>query len=512
MRPADELVLEYLSERSAVFFLRQCLVIMLIFIFGAIICDLIIKGEVMWIRRCLLAFPVGLSAFVVTAYAMLVAGIPYTAVSVTSAVLLITALALFKNRRSYSPSLIRQSRVHMLIALAAAASVSVIAVSGLAPISVSNDTMYYFRRYPDAIVYYRGLRDQFDFFLTDTGLGVVCIDTLPALFGFGESFGIREMMHIDFVAFFGICVYERASLSITRKSSAAAAALIITALLAVSTPFYILGHWALANMYFMEMFFMAAYTLTGEGHEEFYAGALITVAFSLFRIEGALFVVWLAVCTATFSGLFKKTAVCILLPLTLLFGCYCFKIYTAFSILDNNYTFLTPQKAVLLVGLIAGAGIALYFILPSLSARLGRRLVYLYILLMAAGNLLMLIRDRELYIGNLRAFYANLFRQSGWGMFPYLVITSVLLLLAEWLITRKMRPVRLSGPDHFNITLVVGFLLITLAASYGRGDVLSEEVGDSGNRVLLQVVPLIVMTLASLYMTTFGSDTEDPVI
>ena len=55
----------------------------------------------------------------------------------------------------------------------------------------------------------------------------------------------------------------------------------------------------------------------------------------------------------------------------------------------------------------------------------------------------------------------------------------------------------------FNITMVVGFLLIVLAASYGRGDVLSEDVGDSGNRVLLQIVPLLVMMYAELFLDLF---------
>nr|MCR5672746.1 hypothetical protein [Lachnospiraceae bacterium] len=51
----------------------------------------------------------------------------------------------------------------------------------------------------------------------------------------------------------------------------------------------------------------------------------------------------------------------------------------------------------------------------------------------------------------------------------------------------------------FDITLVIGYILIVFAVSYGRGDSLTEYLGDSGNRVLLQVVPLIVMTFAGLF-------------
>ncbi len=40
--------------------------------------------------------------------------------------------------------------------------------------------------------------------------------------------------------------------------------------------------------------------------------------------------------------------------------------------------------------------------------------------------------------------------------------------------------------------IVSGYLLITLAVGFARGDPLQENIGDSGNRVLLQAVPLIV--------------------
>ena len=55
-------------------------------------------------------------------------------------------------------------------------------------------------------------------------------------------------------------------------------------------------------------------------------------------------------------------------------------------------------------------------------------------------------------------------------------------------------------PSGFGITLAVGFLLIVIGASFGRGDLLSEDVGDSGNRVLLQIVPLVVMAFSELFL------------
>jgi hypothetical protein len=114
--------------------------------------------------------------------------------------------------------------------------------------------------------------------------------------------------------------------------------------------------------------------------------------------------------------------------------------------------------------------------------------------------MLLLVASPSHYIGNLAAFRANLFRQSGWGMLPYFVIAMTALLAAETVILRRSKSAVEDTSDKFNITLTVGFILIVLAASFGRGDVLAEEVGDSGNRVMLQVVPLVVMTYAELFL------------
>ena len=501
----DTLITEYLDGLATVYYFRQCAVIIAVFIFGAILTDSFSGKGLSAPKRCVLAFPVGISAFTLTAYAMIVAGIPYNRISVSLAVILEIAVVITVKRKSFAASAFSQYVRHMAFALAAAVAAALLASSGLAPVSISNDTMYYFRRYPDAIVYYGGLRDQFDFFMTDTGLGVVSIDTLPALFGFGESFGIREFFHIGFTAFFGMTVYERGLRYLSRKGSVISAVL-ITSVLAVSTPFVILGHWALANMYFMELFFIAAYATIDNEQTGMINDALMIAALALFRIEGTLFVVWLAVCLALYTGRSKEIAKYVILPVSILFGCYCIRIYTCYNILDNQYTFLTPVKAVLLVGLIVVCGLYLLFIFPRLNSMFGMKMSVIYIAAMVLGNLLLFIRDRSLYIGNLKAFGSNLFRQSGWGMLPYLLIAMTLLLVAESAIYRyknkESRP--LGSSNSFNIVMVLGFILIVLAASYGRGDVLSEEVGDSGNRVLLQIVPLLAMTYGELFIRMYS--------
>ncbi len=500
----ENMVTEYLDSLSGLYFLRQYAVIICMFVFGGVFVDLLFgKGEGR-IKRAVLAFPTGMAVFVITAYAMLTFAVPYNTRTVCAAVLAELATALFLNRKSYTRDVITRYMKGMLAVTACALAVAGIATSGIAPVAISNDSMYFFRRYPDSIVYFEGLRDQFDFWLTDTGLGIVSVDTLPALFGFGETFGIREFFHIDFLVFFGSCVYDRAAKRMPGRGALAAAG-IITLFLAMATPFVILGHWALANMYFMEMFFMAAYTAFDRGEEGIGVPALLLIALSLFRIEGTIFVAWLVLCISLYTGLGRKLAVYVMLPMTVLFASYCLRLFVGFDLLVNLYLFLTPRKAIMLTAMMVFAGLYIAFIEPLIKERfpkLAGFLSYAYIAALLAGNVMLFVLDRKLYTGNLNAFCANLFRQSGWGMLPYFVISMSVLLAAEYLIKniKGEKPATDKRSNGFNITVTLGFLLLVMIAAFGRGDILAENVGDSGNRVLLQIVPLVVLTFGELFL------------
>ena len=87
-------------------------------------------------------------------------------------------------------------------------------------------------------------------------------------------------------------------------------------------------------------------------------------------------------------------------------------------------------------------------------------------------------------------------------MLPYFVISMSVLLAAEYLIKniKGEKPATDKRSNGFNITVTLGFLLLVMIAAFGRGDILAENVGDSGNRVLLQIVPLVVMTFGELFL------------
>ena len=497
-------VQQYLSQLSGGYFARQLAVILCLFIFGGVILDLFEAGELSRIKRVVLAYPAGLCAFSVTAYAMLIIGIPYRTWTVCAFLLAEAIAAIALRRKSYLSHLNKKTMIPMLIAVLIVLVLGAVATSGLVPVSISNDSMYFFRRYPEFIVYYGKLRDQFDFWLTDTGLASVAIDTLPSLFGFGESFGIREFFHIDFILFFALVVYDRAKLRFAGRG-AYVASVLVTLVLVMSTPFVVLGHWALANMYFMELFFIVAFLAYEKKDSDIGIVPLLLLALSLLRIEGTLFAVWLIMCISLYTKFSKKLVYYVILPMVLLFGGYCLRIFVGFYVLDNIYLFLTPQKAVMLVAVMIAIGIYLMFVEKRLKDRMPRALPYVYIAVLLAGNLALLALDSNLYIGNLKAFGDNLFRQSGWGIFSHFAVVLAAFIILEYVISiigGSLKEYRNADNTDisYTLTLTIGFILIVIAAAYGRGDILNEDVGDSGNRVLLQVTPLIVMSFTELML------------
>ena len=579
--------IEYTKTLAPGFFIRQVAVIMVLFAIGLlIVCALagtfkesalkepVLKKSALkepafmgvsfghLAGRFILSFPIGLSAFILAGYILLLLGIPYTALSVSVLMLLISAAAAYFSIRkgTFCELFTKDALKWTILAIIAVIALACFAASGIMPLSISNDSMYYFHEYPKDIVYFGVLRDQFDTFLTDTGLGSVVIETLPFLFGFNESFGIREFMHINFLIYF---VYRSYILifpvvcrhmlplqpfadDITdntpgrtgflgkdeKKASALtlAAAFILGVLLAAASPVWILGHWAMANMYFMEFFFMAAleaYYCKRDGNAVLLV-ALLSVSCSLLRIEGGVFMLLLTVCFTFLDYSGKELALDILGPMLILTGGYGLKIFTSYTI-DNPYTFLTPAKSALEAAAMTALIIYVIFVKNHLSEHFKRLMPFALTAGLILLNLLLLVRNSSLYMANLRAFYGNLMGQSGWGMMPHFLMAALIVLAVLYIrkIYDKSNKADSRAADSaidngaadnkktsdgtmslalYLCILSAGFVLMTIAASYMRGDPLNVQVGDSGNRVLMQIAPLLVITVVSLFTKVLDSD------
>ena len=509
----SEWVNSLLSINYGQFYFMQVFVIVCLFVLGVSVTTLLMpRKESSHAIIFTMAFPVGISVFIFVGYLMLIAGVPYKTNLISLLIIVIGLCSLFcaAAHHSFRDAGISVRRFVLSTVLAAAAAALV--TGGYLPMSVSNDSLYYFWQYPRAIVYYGGLRDQFDNFLTDTGLGAAVIGTLPFLYGFGETFGIQSFFNFNFILFFGNAIYEmlgRMKKEINIKMRLTVC-IICAILIGVCTPVYILSHWAMANMYFMEVCFMILYLLFRySGNHSYGKMTLIGTmlfAMSLLRIEGCIFTMMIVIIASLLDYRGKDIAAFLILPSAVLIGVYDLQIFVGFTV-DNPVKFLTPGKAVLQFVCFVILAVYVLFIRKRIRKRFDHILPLLFVGALLVLNLVLLIYDRGRYIANLRAFVGNLFGQSGWGMLPYISIGAVVIILVWELFIDNIGAVRFrqlmdvkSYPASFWFMSSLTFLLVCLAVSFARGDNLDVATGDSGNRVLLQIAPIVVMMFVSWFI------------
>ena len=516
----NNLLLDYYGQH----YFMQVLIIVCLFVLGVSVTTLLMpRKESSHAVIFTMAFPVGVSVFIFVGFIMLVSGVPYKANLITLFMTVIGLCSLFCAAAHHSFRDNGISVKRFVLSTVLAAVVAMMATSGRFPMSVSNDSLYYFWQYPRAIVHYEGLRPQFDNFLTDTGLGAAVIGTLPFLYGFGETFGIQSFFNFNFILFFANAIYEmlgRLKSDMDTKKRVAVCVL-CGAVIGMCTPVYILSHWAMANMYFMEVCFIVLYLLFRYSDNHSYGkmtliGTMV-FALSLLRIEGGIFTMMIVLIASLLGYRGKDIVAFLILPSAVLTGMLDIQIFARFKV-DNPVKFLTPQKAALQFACFIVLTVYMIFVRSRIKEKFKEYLPLGFIGALFFMNVGLLIYDSNRYIANLRAFTGNLFGQSGWGMLPYMLIGAVVIILFWELFVDNVGSARLkqlldvkSYYSAFWLMSSLAFVLVCLAVSFARGDNLDVATGDSGNRVLLQIAPIIVMTVASWLMELcFRQDTPQP--
>ncbi|HAG69564.1 MAG TPA: hypothetical protein DCL38_06290 [Lachnospiraceae bacterium] len=537
----EEWLSGFLKEYKAEYFTAQALTITALFFLGLVFI-LLVKRSLSDAAFVLLSYPCGLCLYILSGMFLLVFHIRLTHVNILITVFLLLSVSYLMSvllRRSISAApgsskglsrikeysgaerayllYIKLPSVRFLLSVTALVlAAALIATSGFISVTVSNDSMYHYSLYSRALVKYGFLKSSYDTFLTDVAPGSALFGTLPFMFGFNESFGLQTALNINFLIIFSFALYDTARGQRGMICGRTCLDRVLTGLMLLVTaqPFLIISKWAMSNMYFMEFLFigvfMAYYCFTRSGEktpEDLPVLALLFVTLSFFRMEGMavallilLFCVMLSFCVQPREkdkdrvlrviprGTMRVLACLVLIPCSLLYGMYYYRVFV-FLTVDAPYTFLNETKAALQMA--AMLLVLFYFVLPEgkLTAFCDRNMKRILPVGLAVLNLLLFLKDRTLFTQDVEAFFKNLTGMSGWGVFPVFVLSAVIIIIVCDIIDGE-RP-GLSAVDSF----VAAYILLTLAVSFARGDPLQDNVGDSGNRVLFQVVPLIVFTL-----------------
>lgn len=462
----------------------------------------------------LLAYPAGLALWGITGFLILVSGVPYCLISVAAVYAVLFAGVLFylyksgkyRNMRLFDRERNKITVCELISCMAVIMLVVIVAVVcclGIISVSVSNDSYYYYSLYPQTIVIEGRYLTSYDVFLTDVGQTTALIGCLPWFFGFEETFGIQLFMAFDLVGFFAAAVWDLGRrltkgyedrISASKRTITLTAA--ATAVLITSTPFLIMSKWILANAYFMGFMFItfamslrigsrAADSPTeGNSRSYLFFMCLFTAMLSMTRMEGGMMAGLLILCICSLGISSRDILVFYILPVALTQILYYLTIYLKLSV-NPLYSFLDfTNVAIMLLFILT---VAVY-----VGAIRGKRMVTIqkhYSLLLLAGlaaaNLVLCLIDAERFIGNLKFIGLNIILQNGWGYFGFFVILALIILAG--------------GRDKHEITFsalfTVGFILFSIAVCWARDGSLRAGIGDSGNRVLMQIVPFVVYTL-----------------
>ncbi len=475
----------------------------------------------------LYAYPSGLALFSVIGYLMLCLGIPYTTGTMIIAMVLVGIICILVIVRKYDLVDIILRRKYYLIVILSMLCVLLLSVMlTINPfhVVVDNDSFFYFSAYPNAIVSEGQYTKYFDVFLTDAAPIGSIVQTLPYLFGFSETFGIQYFLDLNFLLIFGYALYTEFMGAIGRKRALVCA--VGTVLFLVTSSAYLAtAKWVMAGVYFMSYYFITAYLsykAGGMGHgclryggfseiagaklkpdtrKPYVMLALMAVMTSMLRQEGVILMLVLVLTLSVLRGYSgKELASCFILPMLVASAIYYIRVFVVLDV-HPLYAFLTAGKAIIIEAALLFCGAYLLFLRDKLGDRVHRTLPVLLPACALILNLGLMIMRSDRYFHNLYMFYLNVRIGAGWGYFGYIAAVILLLLIIKAIIKKEWY---LSFFDSLMLTYVFTVFLV----AFGRGDELRKGVGDSGNRVMLTVVPLVVFAVALRFLKDTCGDTD----
>ncbi|MCR4806113.1 MAG: hypothetical protein K5857_00420 [Lachnospiraceae bacterium] len=512
----NEMISSYIAQFSLPFFFYQLLVIAALFALGYLVNLALCAGRT-GLFEVILAFPAGVSVYTLLSFVILMAGLPFNRIIISCLLVLVAAICVMAVIRYGDKAFLGTlSKREVLTCLTAVLCIAALSVSGLLAVSVSNDSLYYYSMYPRAIAGYGYFRAQFDVFLTDVGPASAIMNTLPFIYGFNESFGIQTFLGINTSVAVAYALYVQAGKRLDKKKAALVTGVLLLLLLS-SQPYLIMLKWMMSNGCFMCFIFLTAYTLyhyegiLDETDERIRRGWLIIASMlflhmSMLRMEGIMVALILLACFIPFKYKNRELLTAFAIPLGVCALVYSIRVFLILKV-DAPYTFLTPKKALVQLAAIGLVMIYLFFVRGRKWDIAGKNIRIVLPGLLVLVNLALFVYDRSLYLANLKAFAGNISNRSGWGLFPMLILAAYILVFTVSFGKKKDKPFMTYWDMCF-----VSYLLAALAVCFAREGALRENIGDSGNRVLMQATILAFMAAAIhlIDLVEGGSDTFSP--
>ncbi|MCR5746186.1 MAG: hypothetical protein K6G03_00575, partial [Lachnospiraceae bacterium] len=262
-----------------------------------------------------------------------------------------------------------------------------------------------------------------------------------------------------------------------------------------SSAYLTTAKWVMAGVYFMSYYFITmilAYESAKVEKKPYVVLMILAVMTAMLRHEGIVFILLLIVLLAaeeSYRGI-ELTRV-FLMPIFIGAALYYIKVFVILGV-QPLYAFLTWRKALIILGTVIFSGVFLIIMdicgKTGLIAVIKKHLFIIVPFVLLMINVGLCVLETETYITNLKVFYVNLRTRAGWGYFGYIAAVVFFGLFIRAVIRKEWS-------ISFFDSIMFAYVLTVIIVSFGRGFELRTGVGDSGNRVLLTSVPIIVYAM-----------------
>lgn len=472
----------YIGALSGQFYINQVITILLLIVYGLIFVS-VIRGKNISVLDYILVYPMALVTYSIAGYTLLSTGISFNKYSVIIVMAVLLILVALLSRKNPFSGINKNTFIYVVIMVI----LTLVAVSGIIPISATNDSMYFFSEYPRALVHYGKLTSILDNFLTDASQGIAIIGTLPFFYGFDEIYGIQTLLNLNFYFFFAYIVFDYSKSKLNKKLSFVISVMSVF-ILFTSMPFVLMSRWFMANAFFMEymaiiVYLAYAYCKNGiQDKADMLILSVLITGLSIMRMEGALNVGVLVLCIMILEYKNRDIVVYLVAPTLVLQALYLYRIFYVLT-LHTAIQFMTIEKAYILITFLICIILYTLIIRGRLFTKYEKYYSYILIAGLCLVNGAVLLYDRSDYITNIKAFIGNMIGNSGWGVFVAFSVGVIMLV-----------PKKSIKLNYFDFTAIC-YILLTLVAGWARGDSLYKSFGDSGNRIMIQAVPIIILVL-----------------
>lgn len=430
------------------------------------------KRGVKWI----LAFPTGMLLWSGLSIVFLLVGIPYNRIVMLSSVLLLLAIswiALFRKKIDIG-ILIRDILFFGVVV--------VILSAGFLRNIIGNDTTYFNQNYGYWLAKEGGFTDGLIVPMLTTGLSTATLCSYFSMQGIDNMYLAQNIFRCLFILIFywGIQTF-------CESNKNKVIGIIGTILLLTSPAYALVSSWMVSNSFMMfELFiFVICLRKIANGVVSCVNLASILALVAAFtRVEGSLMILFFVVC-AMVMQMGRNQLNRIIIP-TIVGQ----TIYQIRCVLFNrnvaNELFLSYDNVIILISfMVAVFAIVQVKDMKWLKGIMSR--IHIFILIGGVlGTIGLCILDYEKYRSNFVVFGRNvtyLGKTGSWGMTPLLFVICVILIICRW------------EYNKFLDTLWIGYIIFTFAICWSRESALRISIADSGNRILIQVIPIMILAL-----------------